>query len=1117
MAFSFIGAKGYTSNSVLSDGHWTKISTDTAGIFEVTYDQLINQGFANPEKVKIFGVGPLTMTDDKFPTGRIEDDLQPTYSINDPVRKKIFFYSPGTVSLTFSEASTKGITLTQTPYASRACFLLTDKDTPGYSPEKSDVNYNGEALADAHYSLDYLEYELRNPADGGAIMIGQNITAENPMEFTFEYRNAGGGEPKWTKSFLHLNFAGADFRNQTRAAVTPDPSKLSSENIRTSFSAIPMINDDAITFRPGSVDLEWTEMLDGPVTFTATPYGSTPPHFLAFDNAWTAYPRLSTMTSADAVLDMYFPGKISFRFFGIEGVSESLRVLDVTDHANIYEPGLQIAGQRAVGMFPTNMTGGCHLIAFNPDLTQRTVTFEGQATNTNLHGARVPEMLIITTSPLYESACALAEIHSRTDGLDCIVALEEDIFNEFGMGNRDAMAYRRAVKMFYDKDPERFRNVLLYGPGHWDNRGLLDGHSGEMLLTYQSKDPIAAGHKTRNFGADAYFGMVSNPKASTDEIPAQLMDVAVGRIPVADPVSARLVNAKIERYLTGPWPASLYTKVLVTSDDGNQNVHYSQAENTINVLRQSGRPFTVIRAHNLLYDWDGSDAKTARNLIINSLKDGVGLMTYTGHGSPSSFTGEMMWSRTSILSTDHDFTPFAFLSTCDALEFDRDGVGIGETMLLKGDGGTAGVIGAGRTVYSPYNYELSVNLNRCYSMASPGTTIGEIWKDGRNETVSARQATSGGRYNTMCYNLCGDPSLPILVPERDVIIDVLDDHQPSDVTSLSSRRPVLVKGHIAGGDRDTDTDFNGTINISVFDTPLAVSTKPRNPSTDAVLNTVLDHNVLFSKSVEVADGHFSTSIVLPDPSTESDTKASDIIFAADNSDGKIRATGFLSDIRIVADGQTTTDVFTAPVIESLSVDGKPTVGFTLTAEGTSGGADINTSTTSIGMSPFVTIDPETKGETRLTVSGDCIVWNNDRWTLTRPLPALAPGRHSLRLSLTDNVGNRVRAEHAFVVESSATFTLEADSKHPALSSSAQPTFHLTGDDVSVASSRLVVRDLRGKTCQTIDNPSFPYTLSIPSQPLTTGLYEVYATGTTSDGTPFSTTPVTIAVVEPVTQ
>ena len=79
-----------------------------------------------------------------------------------------------------------------------------------------------------------------------------------------------------------------------------------------------------------------------------------------------------------------------------------------------------------------------------------------------------------------------------------IVAADE-LYNEFSSGTPDANAYRRYVKMLYDRAQsgnDAPKHILLFGPCVWDNRMLTTEcknlNLNDFLLAYESNDSFSA-------------------------------------------------------------------------------------------------------------------------------------------------------------------------------------------------------------------------------------------------------------------------------------------------------------------------------------------------------------------------------------------------------------------------------------------------------------------------------------------------------------------------------------------------------------------------------------------------------------------------------------------------
>ena len=155
------------------------------------------------------------------------------------------------------------------------------------------------------------------------------------------------------------------------------------------------------------------------------------------------------------------------------------------------------------------------------------------------------------------------------------------------------MAYRRVAKMFYDRDPNKFKHLLIFGGGTFDNRHAIPTLShmnyDNTMLTYQCRDIGKQVSAETNFTNDNYFGVLTdqygydsngNAKATESIYTANYYPqvVNVGRIPAMDITEAKNYVDKVERVLSGVTPIGAFTKYIFASDDGDADSHAKAAE-----------------------------------------------------------------------------------------------------------------------------------------------------------------------------------------------------------------------------------------------------------------------------------------------------------------------------------------------------------------------------------------------------------------------------------------------------------------------------------------------------------------------------------------------------------
>ena len=126
-----------------------------------------------------------------------------------------------------------------------------------------------------------------------------------------------------------------------------------------------------------------------------------------------------------------------------------------------------------------------------------TPEFVHRITNQNHHAATATDMVIIipTSQKLLKEAQRIKALHETHDSLRVTIVPADELYNEFSSGTPDANAYRRYVKMLYDKaetSENMPRYLLLLGDAAWDNRMRTSDWSNtsvdDFLLCYESEN-----------------------------------------------------------------------------------------------------------------------------------------------------------------------------------------------------------------------------------------------------------------------------------------------------------------------------------------------------------------------------------------------------------------------------------------------------------------------------------------------------------------------------------------------------------------------------------------------------------------------------------------------------
>lgn len=135
--------------------------------------------------------------------------------------------------------------------------------------------------------------------------------------------------------------------------------------------------------------------------------------------------------------------------------------------------------------------GTQRFVVFNDNQTYPSPAFLGVVDNQNLHADSLVQMVIIIPSDgkFLSEANRLAEAHRKHQNLNVKVVTAMQLYNEFSSGTSDASAYRRYLKMLYDRaatTADAPQYLLFMGPSVWDNRLLTTSFQGKIQTTISS-------------------------------------------------------------------------------------------------------------------------------------------------------------------------------------------------------------------------------------------------------------------------------------------------------------------------------------------------------------------------------------------------------------------------------------------------------------------------------------------------------------------------------------------------------------------------------------------------------------------------------------------------------
>lgn len=487
----------------------------------------------------------------------------------------------------------------------------------------------------------------------------------------------------------------------------------------------------------------------------------------------------------------------------------------------------------------------------------------------DLHADGPADMVIVIPANriFYDEAQRLAQMHQEMDGLRVRIVAADELYNEFSSGTPDANAYRRYLKMFYDRaqtDNDKPRYLLLLGDGVWDNRMILDTwkRSGltpdDMLICYESNNSFS---ETQCFVSDDYFCMLDDDEDAAI-LSRNRSDVAVGRLPARTVQDAKTMVDKTIRYRkntnAGPWQNVLF----FMGDDGDNNRHMRDAEAVADSVARSYGAYDIRRVY-----WDaykrvstmmGDRYPDVEHIVKKQMADGALVMNYTGHGSANDFSHEYVLTKNDFATIATDHLPLWVTASCNIMPFDGKYSSIGEVAMLNPKGGAVAFFGTTRTVYATKN----MPINRAFMHYVLGTndegqriTIGEA---ARLAKISMIDTGLDLAENKLQYSLLGDPALSLVSPTMEAVIDSINGQSVDEgVQTLPAGSGVTVTGHIVDG-----SDFCGQATLTVKDALEHVVGRQNEGQSVAY---EYDHrpNILYVGTDSVIDGRFAFTFALP--------------------------------------------------------------------------------------------------------------------------------------------------------------------------------------------------------------------------------------------------------------
>ncbi len=866
-------------NSVLSTGKWVRFETPTEGIYKITKSMLPSLGIdpgVDPRTIKIYNNGGKVLPEDinaPRPQDLVENAI--LFVGSDPTKfgdnDYILFYGRGTDFWEYDSASGKIIRF-HNPYSNSNYYWITSGGSLGkrIQPETS-LSSQSAYQQTTTRSFVYWEKDEINIGESGREYMGDVFDPSNPITLSRTYNNklnnlAAGTPINYNIRFINASTGSIGLEideNSTPLEIT----NLSGFGSSYSYGIGYVYNPTYNGVLPDDRSL---------LKFTISPSSQDSKGYLD-------YFEIAYQSQLQAVNDnlLFFSKDTTAAIqYNLGNFSTSdISVFNVTDYSNvkmISNPVIN-GGQCS---FQENETAGkvSKYFAISNSYTFLTPTNPTTISNSNLHGIQQGAKYIIITNKIFNDAAQKLADYKQNQApvkISTIVVDVDQIFNEFSCGMIDPTAIRDFIKYAYDNWQTKPEYVLFFGKGTYDPKDV-EGYHNDYVPAYETEESL---DQINSYATDDYFVEVSGND--------NRIDLAYGRITAATTDEANSAVNKIIQYETssdkGPWR----NLITLVADDGwhseiwEGDVHTAASE----YLAQNYIPtsYDLDKIYLAAYPDQitsvGKRMPEVNKAIISAINNGTLLINYIGHGSPSVWADERVFVQSTTIPqlTNNDYF-FLVAATCDFGYWDipsPTSQSAAEEMLFQQNAGEIAAFTSDRLVYSDENHQLDNQLF---------FDLLETPRDTNNLPISIGKAAFLAKQdyndvNAQKYEILGDPTLRLLIPEYSATIDSIDGQTLNGAAiQIKALSKVRVDGEVRKPDNTLWSDYNGTGVLTMYDSQ-------RNQLLTALNNypMVVPGGIIFRGNISVTNGKFSTNFTVPKDISYEDKNGKVLMYFYNNS------------------------------------------------------------------------------------------------------------------------------------------------------------------------------------------------------------------------------------------
>ena len=986
------GMQPLDRNSLFAKGKWIKIEASAIGIHKINFSWLKNIGFSHPETVRIFGsrnerISTSTSASDENSPVQI-----PTMRITDSGGNDFYlFYVQGPANWNFDAMSGQYRPVINQSARGKSWYFLTE-DSGTALPFPTGQQPAGAANVKVTDYDDFAFWgeEKINLLESGTRWFTTLLNGGTQLTKIFQFPDRQEKEP------VLINVFAAGRSTSTTVMDVSTNGKIAGS---LHFYPVAATSDGDFA-SPDSARFDST--LSGEDISLNLSFNGASTNLCWFDFATIQVRRALFYRGKSLIFcDSRSPGKGKIAEYQINGAVPGLQLWDISNPMQPSQLTYQIVNGQLI--FRATCDTLRRFILFDSSGQYPEFTVKEELKNVDILHQNTPGLLILTPADFLDQANRLADFHRSEDAMNVAVVTVESIFNELSGGYPDISALRNFVRYLYlqksGPNGSGLKYLLLFGKGTYDMVHDTNENNPNLLPAFQSENSL---NGINTFVTDDFFGYLLSEMGD----PNSFIDLGIGRIPAATIAEATIATDKIIHYHDARTLGEWRENITFIGDDEDNNIHVIDSEAIAAIVNRDHPEYKTSKIYLDAYPQVMTPEERypdVNEAIRRAVHTGDLIVNYVGHASEDGLAYERILTVNDIASwTNKDKLPLFVTATCDFSRWDMTVKrSAGERLFFHPTGGAIALLSATRIVYSASNFGVNKSfINHVFDKDEQGAALrlGDLIRLVKNENK--------GSVNTLKFCLLGDPALRLNYPENTCKTIEVNRQPVSNFTgTVSPLSLVTVTGEIRNKKDEKVETFNGSLSATVYDQPSSKKTLGNGGLPP--FSYVVQDNILFNGSVQVKNGVYSLSFVVP----------KDVDFGKQSgliryyfSNGTTDGNGSFSNIHFNGTDNLTSSDSKGPEIRLYLENDKFSEGGTvgvnpLLLAFLADESGINTSGNGIGHDIVLELDGQISDPVLLNdfYETDPGTWKSG--TISYPVQSLSEGRHTLKLKVWDNANN----------------------------------------------------------------------------------------------------------------